>query len=89
MKVIEDFESRQHKAVTFVVERGKGRQEWNEQTYPKALLGYSGRRLPGRNTEGKGGEEGEEGEGSEQMHAKNEILEEVIGSCQRNALEEC
>ena len=30
MKVIVDFESRPHKAVTFVVERGKDRQDWNE-----------------------------------------------------------
>ena len=37
MKVIEDFESRPHKAATFVVERGKERQEWNEQTLPKTL----------------------------------------------------
>ena len=31
-----DFESRPQKAVTFVVERGKERQEWNEQELPKA-----------------------------------------------------
>ena len=31
MKVVDDFESRPHKAVTFVVERGKERQEWREQ----------------------------------------------------------
>ena len=31
MQVIEDFESRPHKAVTFEVQRGKERQEWNEQ----------------------------------------------------------
>ena len=62
MKVIEDFESRPHKAVTFVVERGKERQEWNEQQLPKALPGYSGGRLPGRSTEEQGREEGEEGE---------------------------
>ena len=60
MKVIEDFESRPHKAVTFVVERGKEKQEWNEQELPKAQLGYSGGRLPGRSTEEKGREEGEE-----------------------------
>ena len=45
MKVIEDFESRPHKAVAFVVERGKERQEWNEQQLPKALPGFSGGRL--------------------------------------------
>ena len=31
MQVIEDFESRPHKAITFVVERGKERQAWNEE----------------------------------------------------------
>ena len=36
MKVIEDFESRPHKAATFVVKRGKERREWNEQQLPKA-----------------------------------------------------
>ena len=41
MKVIEDFESRPHKVVTFIVERGKERQEWNEQKLPKALPGHS------------------------------------------------
>ena len=35
MKVMEDFESRPHSAVTIVVERGKARQEWNEQKLPK------------------------------------------------------
>ena len=60
MKVIEDFESRPHKAVTFVVERGKERQEWNERKLTKALPGYGGGRLPGRSKEEKGWEEGEE-----------------------------
>ena len=45
MTVIEDFEPRPHKAVTFVVERGKERQE---QKLPKALPGHSGGKLPGR-----------------------------------------
>ena len=38
MKVIEDFESRPHKVVTFVVERGK-EQEWREQRMLKVLPG--------------------------------------------------
>ena len=41
MKVVVDFESRPHKAVSFVLERGKETQEWNEQKVPK-VLGYSG-----------------------------------------------
>ena len=85
--VIEDFESTPHKAVTFVVERGKERQEWNEQKLPKTLPGYSGGRLPGRSTERKGKEEGEEGEGSEQRQVRNEIIEEVVRSSQMMALE--
>ena len=47
MKVVKDFESRPHKAVSSLVERGKERQEWNEQNLPKVLPGRSGRRLPG------------------------------------------
>ena len=84
MRVKEDFESRQHKAVTFVVQRGKGRQEWNEEKKPRALPGYRGR-LPGRSTEDKGREEGEEGEESEQRQEKHEKIEEGIGSSQRVA----
>ena len=60
MKVVEDFESRPHKAVSFVVERDKEIQEWNEQKLPEVLPGYSGRRLPRRSTEEARKEEGEE-----------------------------
>ena len=56
MKVVEDFESRPHKAVFFVVEREKVLQEWNEQKLPKALPGYSGGRLPGISRKEKGGQ---------------------------------
>ena len=72
MKVMEDFESRPRKAVTFVVERGKERQEWSEQRMPKVLPGYSGGRLPGRSTAEKGREEGEEDEGCEERRVRNE-----------------
>ena len=88
MKVIEDFESRPHKAVTFVVERGKKRQELNEQQVPKALPGYSGGRLPGRNTEEKGRKEGEEDEGSEERRVRNEIIKEVIQGIQKVDVDE-
>ena len=57
MEVVEDFESRPHKAVSFLVESEKEMQEWNEQKMPTALPGYSGGRLPGRNTKEKGREE--------------------------------
>ena len=87
MQVVESFESRPHKAVTFVVKRGKERQEWNEQKLPKALPGYSGGRLPGRSMEEKGREEGEECKESEQRQEENEKIEEGIRSSQRLAFE--
>ena len=46
MKVVEDCESRPHKAITFIVDRGKERQESREQRMPKVLPGYCGGRLP-------------------------------------------
>ena len=70
MEVVKDFESRPHKAVSFVVEREKEIQEWNEQKLPKALPGYSGGRLPGRSTKEKGREEGQVDEGSEQRRIR-------------------
>ena len=48
MEVVEDFESRPPKAVSFTVERETEIQEWNEQKLPKVLPGYNGGRLPGR-----------------------------------------
>ena len=76
MKVVEDFESRPHKAMSFVVEREKEIQEWTEQKLPKALLGYSGGRLPGRSTKDR--EEGELHEDSEESKIRNEIAQEVV-----------
>ena len=84
---MEDFESRLHKAVTFVVERVNERQEWNEQKLPRALPGYSGRRLPGRSTEEKGREEGEEDEGGEERRIR-EIVKEVIAGIQEKVIDE-
>ena len=88
MKVTEDFGSKPHRAVTCVVARGKERQECNEQKLPKALLGYSGGRLPGRSTGEKGSEEGEEDEGSGGRQKRNEIIKEVMRSSQKMAFEE-
>ena len=59
-----------------MVERGKERQDWNEQKLPKALPGYSGGRLPGRSTEEKGREEGEEGKGVEKDKLETRSLKE-------------
>ena len=64
IKVVEDFESRPHKAVSFVVLREQEIEEWNEHTLPKVLPGYSGGRLSGRSTKERGREEGEVDEDS-------------------------
>ena len=88
MRVIEEFESRPHKAVTFIVERGKERKEWNEQELPKSLRGHKGGRLPGRSKEEKGREEEEKCfKKKKQGQKKNEKIEEGIRSSQRMALE--
>ena len=86
MNVVEDIESRPHKAVTFVVKRGKERQERNEQKLPKALPGYSGGSLPGRSTKEEGREEGEEEEGGEDRRIRVEDVKEVIGGIQMRVL---
>ena len=78
MEVVEDFESRPHEAVSFVIERDKEVQEWKQQAMPKALLGFSGGKLAGRGTAEKGREEDEEDEGSRKMQMKKEIAQEVI-----------
>ena len=80
MNVVEDFESRPHKAVSFVFKREKEIQEWNEQKLPKVLPGYSGGRLPGRSTKEKGRDEGEADEGREERHISSEIAQEVVAS---------
>ena len=65
MEVVEDFEARLHKAVSFVVEREKEMQEWNKQKLPKMLPGYSGGRLPEKSTKEKGREQGKVDEDGE------------------------
>ena len=42
MEVVEDFETRPHEAVSFVVEREKEIRDWNGQKMPKVLPGHSG-----------------------------------------------
>ena len=75
MEMVEDFESRTHKAVSYVATRDKEIQEWSEQTLPNVLPGKSGGRLPGRSTKEKGGEGGELGEDSEERKNRNEIAQ--------------
>ena len=78
MEVVEDFESRPHKAVSCVVEREKVVKEWSEQRLPKVLPGYSGGRLPGRSTKEKGGEEGAVDEECEERKIRSQITQEVV-----------
>ena len=80
MKVLQDFESGPHKAVSFLVEREKQIQEWNEQKLPKVLPGYSGRRLPGRSTKEAGKEKGKEKEKDEngEGRIRNAIAQQVV-----------
>ena len=61
------------KAFSFVVERGKEIQEWNEQKLLKVLPGYSG----GRSTKQKGREEGEVDENGEERRTRGQTVQEV------------
>ena len=79
MKVVENFESRPHNAVSFVVERDKEVQEWNEQKLPGALPDYSGGRLPGRSTKEKGREE----QDSREKQVRNEVDQEVVAGIKK------
>ena len=73
MEVVEDFESRRHKAVSFVVEREKEFQEWREQQMPEALPGFSGGRLPGRSKAEEGKEKEDEEKESQETKMRNEV----------------
>ena len=74
MEVVEDFESRPHKAVPFVVDREKEMQEWYEQKLPKVLPGYSGARLSGKSTKEKDSEEGEVAGIKEKASAHDDVM---------------
>ena len=85
MQVIEDFELRPHTAVTFVVERGKERQEWRELNCRRCYWDTVEEGYQGEAPEKKGREEGEEDEGSGERRVINEIIEEVIKGMQKMA----
>ena len=59
MEVVEDFESRPHKALSYCGKKIEGDKGMKLQKLPKVLPGCSGGRLPGRSTKEKGKEEGE------------------------------
>ena len=77
--------SRPHKTVSFVVERDKEMQEWNEQKLPKVLPGYSGERLPGRSIKEKGREEEEPDEGKEERQIRSEKTQEMVADIKEEA----
>ena len=87
MIVVEDFKSRPHKAVLFVVEREKEIPEWNEQKLPKVLPSYSEGRLPGRSAKERGREEEEEEEekDSRERIVRYEIAQEVVAGNKEKA----
>ena len=85
MEVVEDLESRPHKAVSILVEREKEMQEWIEQQLPKVLPDYSGGRLPGRGRKEKRREEGELDEGKEEMRIKSGIAQKVVAGIKEKA----
>ena len=72
------FESRPHKAVSFVARREKEVKEWNEQKLPKVLPGHSGGTLPGRSTKERGREEGQVHEDVEKRRIRGQIVQEVV-----------
>ena len=75
MKVVEDVKSRLHMAVTLLVEGDKEIQEVRELRVPKALPGYSGRKLVGRSKAGGGTEEKDEERAVRRMEeVTNEVL---------------
>ena len=85
IKVIEYYESRPHKAVTFM-ERGEEQHEWNEQKLPSQSGGEGYQEEAWKRKEGK--KEKKTKEANRGMEVKNERIEEVIKSSQRMALEE-
>ena len=60
MEVVEDFESRPHKAVTFLAERDKKIQDMRWLKVPQVLPGFGGIQPRGRSKAEGGNEEKEE-----------------------------
>ena len=81
--MVEDFELMPHEAVSFVVEREKEVQEWNEQKMPKVLPGNSGGRLPGRSTKEAGRER--RLRTNAERKVRNEIVQEVVAGIEGKA----
>ena len=81
MEVVEDFESRPHKAVAFLVERSNEIQDWREPEMSGAWPGISGAKLPGRSRAKGGKEEGAEEE--EVRKVENQVVSVIWPKEQR------
>ena len=79
MKVIADFESRPHKAVTLVVERGKARNGTSNNCQKR----YLGKVEEDYQEEAQKRKVGKKDEGSEERRVRNEIIKEVIKVIQK------
>ena len=69
----EDFVSRPHKAVFFIVERKEVMQEWREQNILKALPGFSREKLPERSKAEKSRGEEDEEEQNRERQMRSEV----------------
>ena len=70
--MVEDFESRPHNAVTFLVQRDKEVQELRELQIQKALPGNTRRKSPGRSKAERGKEDKEKID--EVRRVENEVM---------------
>ena len=64
-------------------QKGEGRQEWNEQKLPKMLLGYSGRRLPGRSTKNQVEKKRRKRGECRERHVRHEVVQEVVAGIEK------
>ena len=73
MRVVEDFESRPHQAVSFVVERGKEMQEWKRVETAEGAIWIQWREKSREEREVEGGEE---------RRIRGHIVKEVVAGIQ-------
>ena len=66
-------------------ERDRELQAWREQKMPKALPGFSGRKLPGRSKVEEGREEEEEEEEGQEKKMENGVIEEILAGVPKGA----
>ena len=84
MEMVDNFDSRPHKAVTFLVERNQKFQVWREQKMPRAQSGSSGGKLPRRSKVEKREEEEAEEEDQEKK-MENEVIRRIIAGVPKEA----